>query len=88
MKGARATKRFRRDFYGLSDSDKVAVNDAVEAFATHFGDPPEDLRVHELEGHPGVISITAGWDLRVTLMIDDGVLVLRRAGSHSVYNEP
>jgi addiction module RelE/StbE family toxin len=77
-------KRFEKQFTDLSTTQKNKVKSALRAYLQ--GDDDRSLRIHQLTGEfKGQISISAGGDLRIHMIIDDAAssLIVLQVGSHS-----
>jgi hypothetical protein len=90
--------RFDREFRRLPRELQRAFLEMLPAFITALKqDPPmfpPSLRVHRIQGAPGVWEITFAADGRATFEYGEEVLagephvIWRRVGTHDVLNEP
>jgi len=92
----RETDRFWRDYDRLTADEKVAFDRALERFVADLrhGRFRAGLRVHGLDGYPGLYSLTWAPDGRAIFEYGAPVhegerhIIWRRIGGHDIYDEP
>jgi len=89
--------RFDRDCARLTAAEKAAFKRAVAQLVTDLragtGRIHPTLRVHRIDSHRGVWSMTFGPELRATFSYGtprhgDAHITWRRIGHHAIYREP
>ncbi len=89
--------RFDRDYARLTAAEKAGFKRAVAQLVTDLragtGRFHPTLRVHRIDSHRGVWSMTFGPELRATFSYGtprhgDAHITWRRIGHHAIYREP
>ena len=77
------SETFKHAYKRLSDAQKKEVFESLDQL---LQDPDTSwLRLHELEGFPGIYSISADGNLRVTFRVSGSVAILQYTGTHDIY---
>jgi len=80
------TKRFVKDYADLPDELKERTKKALQSLLKDPRYP--SLQIKKMEGSQNIWELRASDSYRITFQISGDTYILRRIGTHKVFNKP